>query len=49
MIRGEIMLQFPNASVNAVLIDFFLYDTVKELEAEDKKTIPHHRTRSIWY
>ncbi|KAK2788849.1 hypothetical protein FQN53_003036 [Emmonsiellopsis sp. PD_33] len=35
--------------VNAVLIDFLLYDTMKELEGEGKETIPHHRTRSIWY
>ncbi|PGH04305.1 hypothetical protein AJ79_07153 [Helicocarpus griseus UAMH5409] len=35
--------------VNAVLIDFLLYDTIKELEGEGKETIPHHRTRSIWY
>lgn len=35
--------------VNAILIDFFLYDTMKELEREGRETIPHHRTRSIWY
>ncbi|KAL2011024.1 hypothetical protein VTN00DRAFT_3742 [Thermoascus crustaceus] len=35
--------------VNAILIDFFLYDTMKELEREGQETIPHHRTRSIWY
>ncbi|KLJ12891.1 hypothetical protein EMPG_12133 [Blastomyces silverae] len=35
--------------VNAVLIDFLLYDTIKEMEGEGKETIPHHRTRSIWY
>lgn len=35
--------------VNAVLIDFLLYDTIKELEGEGRETIPHHRTRSIWY
>ena len=36
-------------AVNAILIDFFLYDTMKELENEGKVDIPHHRTRSIWY
>lgn len=35
--------------INAILIDFFLYDTMKNLEAENNETIPHHRTRSIWY
>jgi hypothetical protein len=35
--------------INAILIDFFLYDTMKSLEAEKNESIPHHRTRSIWY
>lgn len=35
--------------INAILIDFFLYDTMKELEKEGQESIPHHRTRSIWY
>ncbi|OJD12227.1 hypothetical protein AJ78_07132 [Emergomyces pasteurianus Ep9510] len=35
--------------VNAVLIDFLLYDTIKEMEGDGRETIPHHRTRSIWY
>ena len=35
--------------INAILIDFFLYDTMKDLEAENNESIPHHRTRSIWY
>lgn len=35
--------------INAILIDFFLYDTMKSLEAENDESIPHHRTRSIWY
>jgi hypothetical protein len=35
--------------VNAILIDFFLYDTMKNLEAEQNESVPHHRTRSIWY
>ncbi|RJE23986.1 hypothetical protein PHISCL_03692 [Aspergillus sclerotialis] len=37
------------SGVNAILIDFFLYDTVKTMEQEGRKLIPHHRTRSIWY
>ncbi|EGE08008.1 Queuosine salvage protein [Trichophyton interdigitale] len=35
--------------INAILIDFFLYDMVKDMEAGGKETMPHHRTRSIWY
>ncbi|KAI9780573.1 MAG: hypothetical protein M1816_002823 [Peltula sp. TS41687] len=35
--------------INAILIDFFLYDTMKQLELDGKEEIPHHRTRSIWY
>ncbi|KAK3392311.1 hypothetical protein B0T20DRAFT_420773 [Sordaria brevicollis] len=51
LIKREIIREHPEAKgkVNAVLIDFFLYDAVKELEAEHKERIPHHRTRSIWY
>ena len=35
--------------MNAILIDFFLYDTMKTLESQNLESIPHHRTRSIWY
>jgi hypothetical protein len=35
--------------VNAILIDFLLYDTMREMEKQGQETIPHHRTRSIWY
>ncbi|KAE8367342.1 hypothetical protein BDV27DRAFT_123994 [Aspergillus caelatus] len=38
-----------SSGVNAILIDFFLYDTMKELERDGKEQLPHHRTRSIWY
>ncbi|KKK25463.1 hypothetical protein P175DRAFT_0513496 [Aspergillus ochraceoroseus IBT 24754] len=38
-----------NTGINAILIDFFLYDTIKELELDGEESIPHHRTRSIWY
>ncbi|KAL8841183.1 MAG: hypothetical protein Q9170_001037 [Blastenia crenularia] len=49
LIRREIVRQHPKAEVNAILIDFFLYDTMKERVEEGVKTIPHHRSRSIWY
>jgi len=49
LIRRQILRQHPEAQVNAILIDFFLYDAVKELEKANEEQIPHHRTRSIWY
>ncbi|KAF3071114.1 hypothetical protein GL218_00475 [Daldinia childiae] len=49
LLKREIKRQHPDAKINAILIDFFLYDTMKLLEAQGKETIPHHRTRSIWY
>jgi hypothetical protein len=35
--------------VNAILIDFFLYDSVKEQLEKGEVMAPHHRTRSVWY
>lgn len=49
MIRREILREHPDTQINAILLDFFLYDTIKEMEAEGKESVPHHRTRSIWY
>ncbi|MCJ1472528.1 hypothetical protein MMC13_001177 [Lambiella insularis] len=49
LIRREILRRNPDAYVNAILIDFFLYDMVKEQEAQAVELEPHHRTRSIWY
>ncbi|KAI2789418.1 Queuosine salvage protein [Penicillium oxalicum] len=46
---GSIDQQPKTHRVNAILIDFFLYDTMKTLEKEKNESIPHHRTRSIWY
>ncbi|KAK0389806.1 hypothetical protein NLU13_3379 [Sarocladium strictum] len=49
LMRREIQRQHPGTPVNAILIDFFLYDSMKEMEAAGKEPMPHHRTRSIWY
>jgi len=49
LIRREILRNNPDAKVNAILIDFFLYDTIKEREVAGQEETPHHRTRSIWY
>lgn len=35
--------------INAVLLDFWLWNKAKEWEAEGKKMVECHRTRSIWY
>lgn len=43
--------------VTSVLIDFYLWDLAKKIEAGDEKIegiettkiVPPHRTRSIWY
>ena len=51
LLRREIVKAHPETKVNAILIDFFLYDTLKEKESngEEAEMLPHHRTRSIWY
>jgi hypothetical protein len=49
LIRREILKKHPDAKVNAILIDFFLYDTATERDAGELDETPHHRTRSIWY
>ncbi|KEZ46094.1 Uncharacterized protein SAPIO_CDS0943 [Scedosporium apiospermum] len=50
LIRREILRNHPDAQVNAILIDFFLYDTIKEREEKGEEgLLTHHRTRSIWY
>ncbi|KAK7723959.1 hypothetical protein SLS64_000292 [Diaporthe eres] len=41
--------QLRDVEINAILIDFFLYDLMKDLESRGQETITHHRTRSIWY
>ncbi|KAF2704567.1 hypothetical protein K504DRAFT_389886 [Pleomassaria siparia CBS 279.74] len=49
LLRREILKLESDAKVNAVLLDFFLYDLAKEREKNGDEVIPHHRTRSIWY
>lgn len=38
-----------STGVNAVLLDFWLWNKAKEWEKEGKKMVECHRTRSIWY
>lgn len=49
LLRQEILKLKPDAKINAILLDFFLYDLAKEKEKDGGEGIPHHRTRSIWY
>lgn len=49
LLRREILREHPEAKINASLMDFFLYDLMKEKERDGDEEIPHHRTRSIWY
>lgn len=53
LLKRQILRNFPEAKtdINAVLIDFFLFDFLKDRPATeaDEDLIPHHRTRSIWY
>lgn len=49
LLRREILKLQPDAKVNAILLDFFLYDLAKEKENAGEEALPHHRTRSIWY
>ncbi|CAK3991233.1 Hypothetical predicted protein [Lecanosticta acicola] len=51
LLRREIVKSQPEAAntLNAVLIDFFLYDLAKERERAGIPGIPTQRTRSIWY
>ena len=48
LIRKEILRRHKDAQINAILIDFFLYDTVKE-QGDAPGVLPHHRTRTTWY
>ena len=34
---------------NAVLLDFLLWDLAKVEEAKGRASLPHHRTRSVYY
>jgi hypothetical protein len=50
LMRREIKRQNPEAEVNAILIDFFLYDSAKEIiDPSEEIEMPHHRTRTVWY
>uniref|UniRef100_A0A060SZL4 Queuosine 5'-phosphate N-glycosylase/hydrolase n=1 Tax=Blastobotrys adeninivorans TaxID=409370 RepID=A0A060SZL4_BLAAD len=47
----QILTIDPGATVNAILIDFYLWDTAKQIQSKQggQWAIPCHRTRSIYY
>ena len=49
LIRRQIQRNHPEATVNAILIDFFLYDAMQNIVNTGQEHLPHHRTRSVWY
>ena len=49
LIRRQILRQHSDAEVNAILIDFFLYDMAKSKERDGDEMLPHHRCRTVWY
>lgn len=51
LIRREMVKIDPDTKVNAILIDFFLWDTAKKNQQKDYKgvSVQCHRTRSCYY
>lgn len=52
LIKKEILKQNSGTKVNAILIDFFLWDAAKAAQkamGTEQKAIQCHRTRSIFY
>lgn len=52
LIKQNILEMHPDAKINAVLIDFYLWDSAKELQKQQAGLgdgIPCHRTRSVFY
>lgn len=52
LMKRFILKKHPNSKVNAILIDFYLWDSAKKVQMASKGNggnIPCHRTRSIFY
>lgn len=49
LIMRRIRETYPDAAthINAILIDFYIWDSAKEMQ--DQMVVPIHRTRSIFY
>jgi hypothetical protein len=48
LLVSEIRRLFPTTTINAIILDFYLWDLAKETETE-MNHVPIHRTRSIYY
>jgi len=52
LIKRYILEEYPESKVNAILIDFYLWDSAKKLQKQlggNGHLIPCHRTRSVFY
>ncbi|KAK9465651.1 hypothetical protein V1512DRAFT_44405 [Lipomyces arxii] len=50
LIKEEILKSYPDAKINSILLDFYLWDKAKEVQKYiTESEIPCHRTRSIYY
>lgn len=50
-IKHHIVKAHPEAKINSVLLDFYLWDSAKKLQRTEGKAVglPTHRTRSVFY
>lgn len=49
LIKRQIQRQYPNVDINAILLDFYLWDHAKEQESSGVSVLQPHRTRSVFY
>jgi len=49
LIKREIKRRHPESELNAVLLDFYLYDSAKKITVAHQDDLPHHRTRTVCY
>ncbi|KAI8093723.1 uncharacterized protein BX664DRAFT_295627 [Halteromyces radiatus] len=47
LVRQKIQEQYHNKTINAILIDFYIWDLAKEIQ--NQLTVPTHHTRSCFY
>lgn len=52
LMKESILSKHPGTKINAILIDFYLWDSAKRIQRElggNEHIIPCHRTRSVYY
>ncbi|KAK9450100.1 uncharacterized protein V1518DRAFT_372029 [Limtongia smithiae] len=50
VIKQALLREHPESKINSVLLDFYLWDTAKELQANMvRPSVACHRTRSVFY